>query len=78
MVYCKLINVNKDAAKYSFGGRIDDITGILVYHRKEETCEIEKEPDNSIVYGPHIRSLMCKYVEEFRSGKFRAKIGYEF
>lgn len=77
MVYCKLINVNENNARYSIGGRIDDMTGILVYDRKDDSFEIEKEPDNSKVYKIHIKSMLCKYIEEFRKGIFKKKIGYE-
>ena len=77
MVYCKLINVDKYNARYSIGGRVNDMTGILVYNRKDDSFEIEKEPDNSTLDKSHVKSMICKYIEEFRKGMFKEKIGYE-
>ena len=77
MVYCKLIKATEESAKYLMGGSGGDMTGILVYNRKEDSFEGEKEPDESTVYKAHLKSMICKYIEEFRKGIFKEKIGYE-
>ena len=77
MVYCKLISVNENIAKYSIGGRVNDMTGVLVYDRKDDSFEIEKESDESTVYKAHFKNMVCKYIEEFRKGIIKDKIGYE-
>ncbi len=77
MVYCKLIEITKDFAKYAIGGFVNDLTGEIIISRSTDEYEIVKNPENSKVYRIHIEKLLRSHHEEFMNGVFKEKLAYE-
>lgn len=77
MVYCKLIEVTKEFAKYAIGGFVNDLTGELVISRLTDEYEVTKKPENSKVYRIHIEKMLRKHHKEFVSGEFKERLAYE-
>ena len=77
MVYCNYKSHDKETATYAYGGSVDDITGELVFHFKEDAVEIIKEPFNGNAPMRHIMSLYGTHRKQFKSGCFKEKIAYE-
>ena len=77
LVYCDYKENTKDTVTYSYGGSIDDITGILVFHFIDDIIEIAKEPDVEPAPIRHIKSLYGIQRKNFKKRIFKKKISYE-
>ena len=77
LVYCDYKENTDNTVKYAFGGDIDDITGILVFHFKDDMIEIAKEPDVEPAPIRHIKRLYGIQRKNFKNGVFKKKISYE-
>lgn len=77
MVYCRLLSVDNDIAKYSIGSVISDITGVLEIDANNRTYSIEKEPENRPLYMRHVESMISRAREEIFKGDFPEKLTYE-
>lgn len=77
MVYCDYKEHTVDTVTYSYGGDVDDITGIIIFHFKDDMIEIAKEPDVEPAPIRHIKRLYGVQKDNFKKGIFKKKISYE-
>ena len=78
MVYCDYIGNTNNTVTYSYGSRVDDITGNVIFDFCDDTIEIINSPKNS-EDAPmrHIKRLYTKHRNKFKNKIFNKKISYE-
>lgn len=77
MIYCKLISENGKYARYSIGGRTNDLTGVLFIDAVNETYTIEKQPSSSQIYERLVNTMVNRYMKDFKKGLFKERISHE-
>lgn len=77
MVYCRLISQQNNVIRYAIGALYNDLTGILVLNPKEQSYEIEKQPDQEEVYEHFIDKMLRQYQRYFDNGEIPEKMSYE-
>lgn len=77
LVYCDYKENTADTVTYLYGGVYEDVTGIIVFHFKDDVIEIVKDPDVESAPMHHIKRLYGAQRENFKTGIFKKKISYE-
>lgn len=77
MIYCNLKSSDGNSATYNFGLRMDDFSGIVIFHKDNNEPEIIKLPKEEKVALALIRKLYVRHREEFSKGIFKEKLSYE-
>ena len=78
MVYCNHISHNKKTAKYSYGGSVDNITGVVEFSIDGSGFTIVKEPEKNASYLPAaLNRLYATALERFSGGNYPDKLSYE-
>ena len=77
MVYCDYVKHDDNSVTYRYGGRVDDISGIVIFHFVDDMIEVTKTPDTEDAPKRHIISLYGIQRENFKNGIFQDKISFE-
>lgn len=77
MVYCELVSIDGNIAKYIFGGSYKDLTGVFFVNKDDLSFNLTKMPQNSYVLVRHLKSMLSNYIDEIKKGYFPDKMSRE-
>ena len=76
-IYCNLISRDGQILRYAIGSLVNDITGEIEVNIDDLSYKIIKQPENSVLYGRLIESMLAKHKKEYDQGVFKEKISRE-
>lgn len=77
MVYCDLIKADAQSATYNFGVKLNDMSGIVIFHKYKDEPEIIRLPEDKEAAISMIRKLNARHRKDFAQGIFKEKVSFE-
>ena len=76
-IYADYFSDDENSVTYLFGGKTEDLTGLVCFKTDGSGFEVIRNPAESVVVLQSLTSLYNKHKEAFQNRNFNSKISYE-